>query len=265
MTRLEKTLTDVIPKQLKNYGWGSCTAPSTYEVGDIRGLHAAAGTLRYVLKEMGERLYYRGQSKSHAAGIVPSLYRGAQTIEERRLRDNKVANAISTIKSKANWDPIGSPAQSEALAQHYGLRTRWVDVLDHLQTAAWFAYDRKDDAEREGDVGYIYMIAVPEDSNRSVSDLRECGSNWVRPHVQQGFGIATDAQAPDLNDCVVATFVLPRQLLYRVSNYDFYTRDVIYPPPGQDQGRYFWSQAAEALKNELTEADFELLVWSDGK
>ncbi len=264
MTRLEKTISDVIPRRLRAYGWGKHLEGSKYAIYDVRGLHLAAGNLRYILKDESARLYYRGQAESYPTGIVPSLYRGAQTLEERIERDEKVERAIRTIKSKANWDPKGTAGQSEALAQHYGMRTRWLDVVDHLQSAAWFAYD-SDKAHADDGVGYIYLIAISRETAHEVVDLRERGSNWIRPHIQQGFGIATTALAPNVNDCVVATFVVPRVLLRAASGYDFYTRDTFFPPSGQDQGRHYWIQAADALRSEVSEADFKLLIWSDGR
>ena len=268
MVEFNKIITEAIPKRLQAHGWGTCTAPATFNITDVRGLHLAAGAIRYALNENRIRLYYRGQTNKYPAGIVPSLYRGAQTIVERNERDEKLNFAIDLIKGKAKWDPNGIPNQSEALAQHYGLRTRCIDVVDHMQAAAWFAY-HQDDAPEDASqkyscIGYIYLIAIPEKSDHAVADLRERGSNWLRPHIQQSFSIVADALRHDLNDCVVATFILSGALLRSVSGYEFYTKNIFFPPRGEDQGRYFWSEAAQVLRGDLSKEDFDLLVWSDG-
>ena len=55
----------------------------------------------------------------------------------------------------AVFDPIGTDDEREALAQHYGLKTRFLDVVDNVQSALWFAYDHieKDDPHYDDSVG----------------------------------------------------------------------------------------------------------------
>ena len=92
---------------------------------------------------------------------------------------------------RPHFDPRGTDDEREALCQHYGLRTRCIDLVDNIQTALWFAYDRsfiKDDREQrfDEDVGYVYVIAVPNDDTKvKIIDLREKPSNFLRPHTQQ--------------------------------------------------------------------------------
>ena len=116
---------------------------------------------------------------------------------------------------------MGTDDEREALCQHYGLHTRWLDIVDHIQTALWFAYDRTyvDDMREQRfdeDVGYIYIIAVPDDEAKvKIIDLREKPSQFLRPHTQQAFAMRTTNSSKELGKLSayqVATLIIPVQL-----------------------------------------------------
>lgn len=81
--------------------------------------------------------------------------------------------------------------------QHYGFHTPWLDVLDDMHAAIWFALNSRHDIEgyreyrrSKEDFGWIIVLKTPQSSAR-VQDLRKGHSSRnTRCHVQQGFSIA---------------------------------------------------------------------------
>jgi hypothetical protein len=120
-----------------------------------------------------------------------------------------------------------------AVLQHYGFRTPWLDVVDDLHAAVWFALndcDRLNDGsfayrpvEREH--GWITLISPTRELR--VQDLRESQSSRnTRCHVQQGFsiamqidGAASSAPNQDLARYVVATVRIPSAERWRVTGF----------------------------------------------
>jgi hypothetical protein len=145
------------------------------------------------------------------------------------------------------------PIEREALAQHYGLATRSLDLVDHVQTAAWFAFDRAtlEDTAREDAVGHIYALSSDaKEEWAKVIDLRLKPSTWLRPHMQQALMLFRGPRATgqtDFDYACVAHFIVPRPLLRIWSNYDLSSRDVMFPSETQDQGAWFFSRAVEKL------------------
>lgn len=152
---------------------------------------------------------------------------------------------------KDKFDSTGiSEDYREALLQHYGLKTTWLDAVDHIQTACWFACNDKEKKEYipelktnniESDVGFIYLLGVPDEANTWAKyiDLRQKPSEWLRPHVQQAYAIRlNDALSfgTSLNHLCILTFLIPKQLLLLWSNSQVITEEIIYPHYNHDRG-----------------------------
>lgn len=251
----------------RHWGWfadgKSNAVTKKIHVSDIRGLLLATGILRYTLNKFDTDIYYRGQRKDWP--IVPSLYRGLKTREDVDNMESILYSALNELKE--NFDPKGTNEEREALAQHYGLKTRWIDVVDHIQTAAWFAYfdfNREVDYNKyflsksnpneccyDDDVGYIYVLAVPRDGIRAKCiDLRKKPSNWLRPHIQQSQSIKVDIPGRgcgNIHYIVVACFVVQRNDLRLWSNIDVITPDFFFPNCFQDTGLMHWINAKSHL------------------
>lgn len=234
-------------------------------VSDVRGVAMVSGMIRYHLGLLGSKLFFRGQTQRYS--LVPSLFRVPSgrsvdlSVVEKKAAMSWLSSVISVISD--TFDPTGNdPLLREALAQHYGLKTSWLDILDHYQTAAWFAYDAKtpnfshdlDYGLNDDGVGYIFLVATPEDESTKRCfwrDLRKKPSNWLRPHVQQAFALRLVDPTwfgGNLDGFVVSVMISPRSLLRQWSNYDVITRSHIYPGLGQDSGLYYWEKSIDRLK-----------------
>ena len=152
---------DSIDKNLLDRHWGiraKGNSPGNhprYYVMDYRGLALATGIIRYAYhtKAPDTQIFYRGQRKDWE--IKASLYRNCNNRNDLEQVDLWLKNALESIMPV--FAPIGTDDEREALAQHYGLKTRFLDVVDNVQSALWFAYDHieKDDPHYDDSVGYV--------------------------------------------------------------------------------------------------------------
>lgn len=260
-TDSRKTLRERIDKtigyELDKNRWGACAPGSLdqvkhFYITDFRALNLATGIIRYSLKGTNTKVYYRGQERNYS--LVPSLYRFCKTGKDTIEAERKLDAILECIKP--HFDPKGTDDEREALCQHYGLHTRCLDIVDNIQTALWFAYDRTyanplRDQRFDEDVGYIYVIAVPDDSSKvKIIDLREKPSQFLRPHTQQAFIMKTANPGKELGKLAayqVATFIVPRPLLKLWSNYDNIPSTYMYPNDITDAGLRFWENAVEEV------------------
>lgn len=164
-------------------------------------------------------MFLRGQHQRHST-MVPSLFRppalGLRTQRWAAYRDfleQLPALVRGTRFTKRNFG---------AVLQHYGFRTPWLDVVDDLNTAIWFALHQSESVESEcvyrpttGAFGWVLVIAVPHGGH--VQNLREDHSSMnSRCNVQQGYSLAMqydDADEPrveqDFISSVVGTVRIP--------------------------------------------------------
>ena len=255
-------LTDRVNKtiayELDKNRWGALAPGQAdgithYYITDFRALNLAAGIIRYTLKNTGTRVYYRGQERDYP--LIPSLYRFVKSGPDAENAEKKLEQILSVIKPY--FDPSGTDDEREALCQHYGLHTRCLDIVDNIQTALWFAYDRTyvnngREQRFDEDVGYINVIAVPDDASKVlIIDLREKPSKFLRPHTQQAFIMKTSEPRKDLGKLSgyhVATFIIPRSLLRLWSNYENIPANYMYPNSVTDAGLRYWEKAVEEVK-----------------
>lgn len=256
---LSHTLTDELAKR----HWGVLKSKKDselieYFITDLRGLSLAMGLIRYTLKNSGARVVYRGQDRDYP--LLPSLYRTCRSSEDIELLEDRLKEVLDIISDE--FYPEGSCEEREAVCQHYGMPTRFLDVADNIQTALWFAYDRTTvDKGREvldsDDVGYINILAVPDDPKQiKVVDLRDQPSKFLRLHTQQAFAMKKAAPGRDdglFNPYNAAKFLIPRDLLRLWSNHDNIPYEYMFPSESLDEGLRCW----EALESKLKENDIE--------
>jgi FRG domain len=162
------------------------------------------------------RVFLRGQVQQHDA-MLPSLLRGnIADSDALREAERVLAERIrETIRVK-RFDCENLPA----LLQHYGFRTSWLDAVDNLFVAAWFATNELrttadsfiEISPSSREHGWLFLIASRAGSKqlRHV-DLRiDYHPLSSRPHVQHGISLARlDSTEYDLRDFVVGTVRFP--------------------------------------------------------
>ncbi len=156
---------------------------------------ALASFVAFSKGQKGKRVYLRGQD-CWRGGLTPLLFRDAVTDEERRSRWRAYQAFCDRLKKIVPGARRIRRRNFGAVLQHYGFRTPWLDVVDDIHAAVWFATHNRCDLgdtvryqrASEG-FGCVVVLAVPKDIR--VQDLRAAHSSRnTRCHVQQAFSLA---------------------------------------------------------------------------
>lgn len=162
------------------------------------------------------RVFLRGQVQQHDA-MIPSLFRD-HVADSKKLREAErvlVKRIRKTIRVK-RFDRRNLPA----LLQHYGFRTSWLDAVDNLFVATWFATNELptaadsfiDISRSSREHGWLFLIASTAGPGQlRYVDLRTKHHPLsARPHVQHGISLKRlDSTEYDLRDFVVGTVRFP--------------------------------------------------------
>ena len=200
------------------YGKHAIDAEAGLEVFDAPTSHSliqAAGYLKYNLaKTSGQGVFFRGQSRLYET-LSPTLLRGIRdgppNVQRRALLDR----LLSSIEAEGSALRAVDTDCREPLLQHYGIRTTWLDVVDNIWIALWFAchsarsvgwpeeylhFEKRIPNPRvDQEYAYVLLLAsaystpVPgmpgrfRDERSETIDLRTAvPSHFVRPHAQHG-------------------------------------------------------------------------------
>jgi hypothetical protein len=174
-------------------------------VDNSHALIQAAGYLKYTLaKESKKGVFFRGQTKLYN-GLAPALLRGVKDGPPNVKRRARIAEFLALRAVNPNC--------REALLQHYGIRTTWLDVVDNVWVALWFAchqalikgwpeeylhFEKRTPGTRSQ---YAYLLLLESaffepvdgqpglyrDERSETIDLRVAvPSHFLRPHAQHG-------------------------------------------------------------------------------
>ena len=164
-----------------------------------------AGELKHKLGNpaRGYNIYFRGQTKDYPQ-FVPSIFR---KIEDSENNFKNRLLAFKELSSNLYWKTHQARFKSEiggAVLQHYGIRTPWIDLVDNLHIAIWFASMERSQSEpyiytrTKHKYGFIYFIQVESPSSSATQaivegrltrwcDLRRTTNSLsLRPHNQGG-------------------------------------------------------------------------------
>lgn len=159
------------------------------------------------------RVFVRGQVENHGA-MCPALFRGATS--DVVCLSSAEKEFIAKVGERINVGRFKAP-NTAALLQHYGFRTTWLDVLDNLFVAYWFASHKIsvkpggliEIRKSKAPSGWLFLIQPP--AAASVVDLRiEHHPLSARPHVQHGVSITGQLGSfADYREWIVATIRTP--------------------------------------------------------
>ena len=184
---------------------------SVFHVNDSHALTQAAGYLKHVCGT-DENIYFRGQFKLYPT-LTPSLFRGTNRQQAQTDAIFELRGLIEKAVAGANIFKCFDCIFHEPLLQHYGLRTTWLDLVDNVWVALWFAchnaltgirtqrylHFESRDPHKEAKPSYVYILMIGADKNQTpvpgffkgshteFVDLRVgCPSIFLRPHAQHG-------------------------------------------------------------------------------
>jgi hypothetical protein len=179
-----------------------------FEITSYHALIQFIGYAKYINRKVGN-VYLRGQHTLYDT-LKPSIFRSVSTNGGFLKRNVYIHNFIKDCAKKI---PIFNELDDivrEPLLQHYGIGTRWIDLVDNVWVAIWFgAYawhtvvfgrEYKNVIPRENASDeYFYILLVCSDGinedkevaglykgeNAYTIDLRKAApSIFLRPHAQ---------------------------------------------------------------------------------
>jgi hypothetical protein len=166
----------------------------------------------------GTKVLMRGQNKNFR-GMMPALFRPPSNRIDYRLLLKAEERFEKEIRDNINLGRL-KRANLAALLQHYGYRTSWLDVMDNLWMAVWFASHsicRRNTlgtatSFKTNGAGWIYFVASELGSQGPCAiDLREVHQGLsLRPHTQHAWSVRLRQDVmPDLNDWVIGCLEFP--------------------------------------------------------
>lgn len=148
------------------------------------------------------RVYLRGQT-SRPTEMLPSLFRNCDGHPSRCARFDAYRAFLKKLPRRVTGNRF-SRQNFGAVLQHYGFHTPWLDVLDDVHAAIWFALHARRIIKGQVkyqrtscDAGWVLLLSVPP--GVQCQNLRETQSSRnVRCHVQQGYSLAMQSDDKDL-------------------------------------------------------------------
>lgn len=263
-----------------------------FAVEDPNALTQVIGWLKFTNSDSA--VLYRGQTGKHPE-MLPTGLRGLGGLEGRRNLSHALRRAVSSLAGsecsciggpfpfgqahrcveQVRKHPTSSPAAAlvrgtyraaaEPLLQHYGLRTRWLDVVDNIWVGLWFAchrqstrgryayHQRRSVAQEPLGLAYIAVLrsgplgatGVPGyriGAESRLIDLRYAvPSVYLRPHAQHGLLLAASRLA-DASDVSLSKQVLAyievhlSDALEWLGHGVMTSSHVLFPPAVRDEG-----------------------------
>ena len=188
------------------------TGKHVYHVHDPHALVQVAGYMKHIHGcNGGEHIFFRGESELYGT-LLPTLFRGVSKQAGQSRQICRLNAALASARENSKIFSTLDPSAHEPLLQHYGLKTTWIDLVDNIWVALWFACHRayavgpineylhfEQRTESTGRDGFAYILLVSADSkpahksppgvvigkNTELVDLRVAApSIFLRPHAQ---------------------------------------------------------------------------------
>jgi len=214
-------------KYIESHSFSCGHVVPIYEVSNVHALNQLIGYAKFINQSYGD-VYYRGECKLHDS-LLPGLLRGRTGTSCSARLNSKIKEIVSDEYLKKQLklnieDETSSSLIVEGLLQHYGIKTRFLDVVDNHWVALWMGLFRNTAikqmisynhyVEREIPLvdfasgkkvsdeemyQYILLLAIPGKSKRANNgiytskdfyeiDLRQAlPSTFLRPHAQHGW------------------------------------------------------------------------------
>jgi hypothetical protein len=220
-------------------------------VSDPHALTQISGFFRYAAAP--GRTFFRGESKLHTT-VLPSLFRDpsgpitftslsnrqsalksyidrlsvsdcvcpAHTAAPRRklkFRESHLCTGKIPRRPRGALIPGTFRAAVEPLLQHYGIRTRWLDLVDNVWIALWFAcHEQKTEYEKTGNAGstsraYAYHLRRspfdPTSSSSHYAYIYMFSTGVLNPTEVPGYELSKEHRLIDLRYATPSVYLRP--------------------------------------------------------
>lgn len=242
------------------------------EATNFHVLNRIVGYAKYINGYEGN-IYFRGQSELYD-NCFPSLLRKIRRQGSFQHRGGRLKEVLRMIKKQVSSLYQIDDEFLEPLMQHYGIATRWIDLVDNIWVALWFGlHDYRSVYHRyksnqsnpyirdyvhvaRRQTGYLYVLLVHSDADQKskpgyylgketkVIDLRTaCPSIFLRPHAQHGlliFSRGADLADHDFYGRTVGIVkVAVSNALAWIGDGNLLTHANMYPSPVFDTGYHY--------------------------
>lgn len=246
------------------------------EVLDVTDLHSFLQAVGYLKFTNEGPVVFRGQGAAYST-MIPAMFRDLKKDQKKVVvraptNDKAVRRRVNEMNAflATNRPHLGEvPDQVvEAVLQHYGLRTCWLDLVDNAWIALWFGchelkvragtpFDGWHFVVREQTSNssvYVYAIHGGKEAESAVDgvwkttgglvavDLRRAApSQFLRPHAQHAWLMKRQTyDSPndmDLGDFVVGIIRIPLSLAMTwIGGGHLMTVHSLFPPTYYDDG-----------------------------
>lgn len=257
--------------------------PPCLSITHPEGLVALTGYLKRLSSDGDSKapVYCRGECRRHSS-LIPSLFRGSTSDEEVDKRVQAEEHLERKVRDTFSGMKRFSERHITAILQHYGVRTSWIDLVDNLYIAVWFAlHDRRQVAEdsfsyakSKSSTGWIHFVSTVGSHLPSLQprDLRsEHLSLSLRPHAQHGISISRRSRKHwnsgniDLQSYVVASAEISNDTrFWHLAGYMLDPSFLFPGPDDDDTYKVLLGNKMQRLIQE-TERSYSLALGSLGK
>lgn len=228
-----------------------------YLIETVHDLTQFIGFGKYKNNQIGN-VYFRGQTDLYNGTMIPSLYRGKTRLDSITWKYNERINKV--IKGKRIFNQY-SRTVFEPLIQHYGVKTPYIDLVDNVWVALWFALHQAKTVainsheyvyyyESKKEYAYIILIAsdaktetkqfgVYKGTDTTLIDLRKATpSYFLRPHAQHAYMIRKNEEFPgDYSDLIVGMAKIPTDIGFKwLGTNEFLSLSSLFPASYFDSG-----------------------------
>lgn len=230
---------------------------NVYNIETVHDLTQFIGFGKY-MNNQNCNVFLRGQNELYNGNLIPSLYRGRTKLDTITTKYNQRMNKLKTdIDSFSQYDRC----VLEPLLQHYGVKTTYLDLVDNVWVALWFAlHQTKSESINSHEYvyysnntslySYILLVAtdainvsekngVYEGNSTRLVDLRKAlPSYFLRPHAQHAYMLKKKGEAvSDYSDLIIGIAKIPTELGFKwIGTSEFLTVSTLFPAAYFDSG-----------------------------
>lgn len=230
---------------------------NVYLIETVHDLTQFIGFGKYKNNQIGN-VYFRGQTSLYDGAMIPSLYRGKTRFDSITWKYNERINRV--IEGKRIFNQYDRSV-FEPLIQHYGVKTPYIDLVDNVWVALWFALNQAKTVSinsheyvyyYESKEEYAYIILMVSDAkeetkqfgvytgtNTILVDLRKATpSYFLRPHAQHAYMIRKNESFPgDYSDLIVGIAKISTKIgLKWLGSNEFLSLSSLFPASYFDSG-----------------------------
>ena len=228
-----------------------------YDIETVHDLTQFIGFGKY-MNNQNCNVFLRGQTDLYNGFLIPSLYRDRTKLETITAKYNQRMNKLKAdIDSFSQYDRC----VLEPLLQHYGVKTTYLDLVDNVWVALWFAlHQTKSESinsheyvyysNNSNPYSYILLVAtdainvsdrngVYEGTTTRLVDLRKAlPSYFLRPHAQHAYMLKKKGEAEsDYSDLIIGIAKIPTELGFKwIGTSEFLSVSTLFPAAYFDSG-----------------------------